>query len=378
MKGRAIIPLVIGLCVGVFALKVFVNVLQKARGATVNDTVSVVCAAVDIDPTVEVQEAMLEVRQVPKSLVPERTFADPKELVGRVTSLTVAKGMPVVDHLLAAKGTPPGMAVRIQEGFRAVAVKIDESAGVAGWVKPGSRVDVVVLLSVRRNNQSETISKTILQNVEVLAVGQDIGNKVDTAAALASSVTLLVNPADVPKLHLASSKGNLRLAMRNQTDHGNGQIASTTDNDLLSMGGEQSLARPARPGGLFAGLFARQPKIDLPQTDKDEQAVRPVMAAAPTPKSWNVEVFMGGQASETVTFEDDSRGARRISGKPDKAAAAAAAPARPASPLNAMRTSAEKPAVTIQDPPGRSSAVDKQAEPAGSWRAGQPQAMESE
>src|SRR3990172_5761012 len=104
MKGRAIIPLVIGLCVGVFALKVFVNVLQKARGATVNDTVWVVCAAVDIDPTVEVQEAMLEVRQVPKSLVPERTFADPKELVGRVTSLTVAKGMPVVDHLLAAKG----------------------------------------------------------------------------------------------------------------------------------------------------------------------------------------------------------------------------------------------------------------------------------
>lgn len=312
MKGRAVIPLVIGLCIGVFALKVFVNVLQKARGATVNDAVPVVCAAVDIDPTVEVQESMLEVRQVPKSLLPDHTFADPKELIGRVASLTLAKGTPVVEHLLAAKGTPPGMAVRIQEGFRAVAVKIDESAGVAGWVKPGSRVDVVVLLSVRRNNQSETISKTILQNVEVLAVGQDIGNKVDTAAALARPVTLLVNPADVPKLHLASSKGNLRLAMRNQGDHGSGQVASTTDNDLLSLGNENSSKGVKPRTSIFGRLFEKQPKMDPPQTDKDEQAVRPLLAAAPRPQSWSVELFVGSQAGETVTFEDDTRGARRI------------------------------------------------------------------
>jgi Flp pilus assembly protein CpaB len=124
MRGRAIIPLVVGLGVGFVALKFFVNVLQKAKGAP-TELVSVVYAAANIEPTVEIQDSMVEVRQVVKDAAPDSGFSQKAELVGRVASWPIPKGCPIGAMQLAPKGTPHGMAVRITNGFRAVAVKID-------------------------------------------------------------------------------------------------------------------------------------------------------------------------------------------------------------------------------------------------------------
>lgn len=308
MRGRAIIPLVVGLGVGLMALKVFVNVLQKAQGAT-SETVPVVFTTTDIEPTIEIQESMVEVKNVPKEAAPDTGFADIGEVVGRVTSWPIPKGAAIGAMQLAPIGTPPGMAVRITDGYRAVAVKIDESVGVAGWIKPGSRVDVVALLSSPDRCTQGSISKTILQNVEVLAVGQEIGTAGDTAAAVTSTVTLLLPPADVPKLHLAETKGRLRLAMRNPHDTGLNAAKVTTDNDLLSLASTEKRDAKASTAALIAAFLAKQAKNRPAQTDKEPEP-KAVQA-----KAWTVELHKGVEAIESVKFERDAHAWHRIEQK---------------------------------------------------------------
>src|SRR5438876_13770 len=162
MKAKAIIPLVLGLGIGIFAIKMFVNVLKKAKGST-GETVEVVRARVDMAPTIEITEQMVEMASVPETLCPKLAIRDKKEVIGRVTANSIPQGCPVVQSLLAPKGTLPGLAARIKDGFRAVAVKVDESVGVAGWVKPGSKVDVVAVMSGRAGSKNEIISRTILR-----------------------------------------------------------------------------------------------------------------------------------------------------------------------------------------------------------------------
>lgn len=316
MRGRAIIPLIVGLGIGLLALKVFVNVLQKAKAAPAS-TVPVVFAMTNIEPTLEIQDSMIEVRNVPKEAVPETGFSDKKDVVGRVASWPIPKGCPIGSMQLAAKGTPAGMAVRIKDGFRAVAVKIDESAGVAGWLKAGSRVDVVALMDRVERGANKAISKVILQNVEVLAVGQDIGRASDTAAELARSVTLLVSPADVPKLHLAETRGKLRLAMRNQRDAGIGQENSTTDNQLLAL--NDTTESPASSGGgsLLNAFFKGQAKVQPDQTDKTMQLVEATPAKTDQQQPWIVEVYRGQENMEAVQFERNAGDWQRVSGKGD-------------------------------------------------------------
>jgi pilus assembly protein CpaB len=296
--------------VGLIALKVFVNVLHKAKAAP-SETLPVVFAAANIEPTLEIQETMLELRNVPKDLVPETGFREKGEVAGRVASWPIPKGSAIGAMQLAAKGTPPGMAVRIADGYRAVAVKIDESAGVAGWIKPGSRVDVVALLS-SPNRGNESFSKVILQNVEVLAVGQDIGKAGETAAELTKSVTLLVAPEDVPKLHLAETKGKLRLAMRNQHDATTGKDCTTTDNDLLALGSTGHPTSRPTTSSLLSGILNAQAKIGLEQTDKDNQSEAASARRAPASQPWTVELYKGPQDVETIKFEGKAPQWRRV------------------------------------------------------------------
>lgn len=327
MKSRAIIPLAVGLAVGVFAIKVFTDVLQKAKGASKTDDVTVVCATRDIAPAMEITETMIEVKQVPRAGAPQMAFTEAQEVLGRVASLTIPRGMAVVPTLLAPKGTPPGMAVRIKDGYRAVAVKVDEFAGVAGWIKPGSRVDVVAVMQTTgaSGRQRGTISKVILDNIEVLAVGQDLGSAGDMGASVVKSVTLLVRPEDVPKLHLAGTKGTIKLAMRNQRDYSISGKAQTTDKELFDgapgSGSSNSHTPKAMKSSILSRLFRTEPKTEPDATDKTREAPEepePVaVAVVPQKKQpWCVEL-LEGQQMEEVWFSDDGRRARRLEGKPE-------------------------------------------------------------
>jgi pilus assembly protein CpaB len=303
---------------------------------------------------------MLELAKVPSALAPKMIFSDPKELVGRVTTQTIPQGTPVVPTLLAPKGTPAGMTARIKDGYRAVAVKVDEVVGVAGWVKPGCRVDVVAVMTGRRGSESETISKVILQNVEVLAVGQDIGTSGETAAAVAKTVTLLVRPDAVTRLHLASTKGTVRLAMRNQSDGDDSRVAQTTDNEIFT-GEKPKKAGTSGGAGLLGQLFGKQPKPAPKATDKEPAAPKPVVvAAAPAPPQWSVEVLSGSK-SYNVVFDGEGADARRVDGGAKAATRTQTTPVAPAAPRTigtpnrsrSLQSGSDDPAADMELKPGK-------------------------
>jgi len=278
MKAKAYIPLAVGLVVGVLAIKLTFDFVRKARGDTMSGQgVAVVRARATIPMAAEITNDMVEVVQVPKAFVPKDAFAKKEDVVGRVTNVIVTKDLPITANLLAPKGTTPGMEARIPRGYRAVAVKIDESSGVAFLVKP----------------DSETVSKSILENIEVAAVGQELGNNTDKASVATKSVTLLLKPEDVPTLHLAAQKGKILLAMRNQVDMSSRQLAATTEKKLL--GREETKDTSAKPG-LFSRLLS---KNDAAPT-KPRPETRPVaVPAAKHPSDWSVEVIASSRKNKT-------------------------------------------------------------------------------
>lgn len=224
MKGKAIIPLVLGLCVGVVAVKLLVDTMKRAQAANAaRNTVTIVRAKQDIDAYSMITKEMVETVETSDGrLIPQaERLTSLDAVVGRVTSKGVPQTSPVLASMLAPEGTPAGMVGRIPPGFRAVSVEIDEVTGVAYQLKPNDWVDVIVVMDVesagsgRRNK--ETVAEVILQHVQIAAIGQATTGKPGEGASkvkAAKSATLLVSEEDVPKLHLAATRGKITLAMR--------------------------------------------------------------------------------------------------------------------------------------------------------------------
>jgi pilus assembly protein CpaB len=187
------------------------------------ETVPVVVAADDVPRFVSVTADHLTVRDCPKDLVPPGALTSVEEALNRVTLNPVVKGETVLDSRLAPRGSGRGMAPGIAPGKRAFTIQTPNVAsGVAGFILPGSKVDVLLTVSTYgatdANGGGSTI--TLLQNVEILAVDQRVDapaeNKVDTKDL--RSVTLLVTPEEATKLDLGQNKGALHLSLRNPAD----------------------------------------------------------------------------------------------------------------------------------------------------------------
>lgn len=239
MKGKAVIPLVLGLCVGLVAVKFLVDTIQRAKGANAaSKTVQIVRALEDIDSFQEIRPEQVEVIEAPDSkLAPSAERVSSTEaVIGRVTSKFIPANSPILQSMLAPDGTPPGMVGRIPPGYRAVSVKIDEVTGVAYQLKPGDWVDVIVVMDIDpagTSRRRETIAEVILQKVQVAAIGQGMTTPQPSSGSVkpAKSATLLVRDEDVPKLHLAATRGKITLSMRGEedTETGNPMLASSDD-----------------------------------------------------------------------------------------------------------------------------------------------------
>ncbi len=227
MKRKAIVPLLLGLGVGLVTVKLAVDTIRKAQaGNSAQVTVMVVQAKQDIAAFEEITAEMVTLLETAdSSLVPATERIETlEEALGRVSAKAIPMGSPVLKDMLAQKGTPAGMVGRIPSGFRAVSVKIDESTSVAFQLKPGDWVDVTVVMDVASGlrGRKETIAETILQRIQVAAVGNTTRPAEGAGAATkikpAKSATLFVREADVPKLHLASTRGKITLSMRGDED----------------------------------------------------------------------------------------------------------------------------------------------------------------
>jgi len=271
MKGRAIIPLVLGLGVGLVAVKFLVNTLQNAKGSTTEQQIEVVRATQDIDDYQEVTPEMLEVvKTVKNSLVPTvDRIGSVDEVIGRVTAKSIPANTPILWSMLAPPGTPGGMVGRIPPGFRAVSVKIDEVTGVAYQIKSGDWVDVIVVMDVDSGGMGRskhTVAEVILQNVQVLAMGRSVGGAPDDAGSStkpAKSATLLVRVEEAPRLHLAGTRGKITLAMRGSDDEITEDPVVADSSELFGLQGKEApgpVQQVATTGSRFVrGLAFEKP-----------------------------------------------------------------------------------------------------------------------
>jgi len=258
-------------------LLVSYNVYNRLRAITSQSNsaneVPVVVAADDIEVGAKLKANDLRVINVPQSSVPPGAFSAPTKVLGRGAVLPIGRGDFILPNKLAALDAGAGLPSMIPPGMRAVSVRVNDVVSVAGFVQPGTRVDV---LDTGNGNDRQTV--TVLQNVAVIAVG---GSLLERLAGEQSApvITLLVSPDDAQKLALASQEGRIQLALRNPLDTKKDAIAATRASSLYSS--------------------------ERPATTEAKAKVRKVTAkiSAPAPGPYQVEMIRGNKRDETK-FED--------------------------------------------------------------------------
>jgi len=250
-----------------------------ARTAEV-PTSHVVVAASDLQLGAELKATDLKAIQWPAGAVPEGSFSNPEELVGRGLILPVVQNEPFLPSKLAPKEAGAGLPPVIQPGYRALSVRVNDVVGVAGYVLPGTRVDVVATVNPTQQ-PTDITSKVILTNVLVLAAGTKIERDVENNKPVqVNVVTMLVNPDEAERLTLASTEGKIQLALRNPMD----QTAPHTSG--------------VRPAGLMgSGVSAPVRRVAANTAAPRAEVVKP----APLP---TVEIIRGDKRAQEAVAQE--------------------------------------------------------------------------
>jgi pilus assembly protein CpaB len=193
------------------------NVPKNSPTSSALPTSAVIVAAQDLQIGAAIRQEDLRAIQWPSNAVPAGAFGKPEDLIGRGLIQPVMTNEVFLPSKLASKEAGAGLPPVIPEGFRALSVRVNDVIGVAGYVLPGTRVDVVATVNPTQN-QPDITSKVILTNVLVLAAGTKIEQDEKNKPIQVSVVTLLVNPDEAEKLTLASTEGKIQLALRNPLD----------------------------------------------------------------------------------------------------------------------------------------------------------------
>src|SRR5687768_13186099 len=273
---RFFIVLVGALMFGVLAAVSVSRYLSSAQAYSKNlNNVAVAKVAIPIGSKIVAEQIM--VVQFPKESTPDGAYDSPEKLAGRVAVVNIAAREPITESRLAAEGTAAGLAAIIPEGYRAMTVKVDDAAGISGFIQPGTLVDVVVTIDPEGIARQDPISKIVLQNIKVLASGQNIDKPEDEREANSvKAVTLQVTPEQAEKLALAATEGKLQLVMRSQIDQGNEETPGASERNLL--GGDTAMPVP-EPGS----LKSEQPK-DKPKPARGLISVSTPAVTAPAPQ----------------------------------------------------------------------------------------------
>lgn len=237
------LALVIALVASVYVYRQLQRSQPSTEGKVVKQT-QVVVAAGPVNPGQELTATDLALMDWPAGKQPPGSLSRVEDAVGRATITPLVQGELVLDQELATRAAGAGLAVTIPEGMRAVSVGVDDVVAVAGFVTPGTMVDVMV--TGMGTTGPET--RTILERVRVLAVGQQVetvGGKPQTAPV----VTLLVSPEDAERLTLATAEGKIHLALRNTVDQSDASPAPVYGSSMFLGTGP---APPAVPRAVAA------------------------------------------------------------------------------------------------------------------------------
>ncbi len=245
---------------------------MRIAAAKPQPSTRVVAAATDIKIGTVLSAPDLTTVQI-MGTPPKSAILDAKNAIGRGVISNLYAGEPILDDRLAPMGSGGGFAATIKDGMRAIAVRVDQVVGVAGFVLPGMRVDVLVSgtppNATGGNNNTQV--RTILQNIEVLSAGTDIQKDAEGKPQQVQVVNLLVTPEQAQVLALASNETRIQLVLRNPLDTKVAAVQGTAMTNLF----------------LDQNAPANKPKLT--------GAVRPKAKPADT---WTVTVINGGTKTE--------------------------------------------------------------------------------
>jgi pilus assembly protein CpaB len=289
---RFFIVLAGALLFGLLAAVSVSRYLSSAQAYTKNlSQVAVAKVAIPLGTKIIAEQVTMV--QFPKESTPDGTFSSAEKLVGRVAIVNIGARESITEARLAPEGTAGGLSAVIPEGYRAMTVKVDDVVGISGFIMPGTLVDVVVVIDPAENtSRQDPISKIVLQNIKVLANGQNIDKPEDQREANSvKAVTLQVLPEQAEKLALASTEGKLQLVMRNSTDQGDEETKGIDKRALL--GGDRANPVP-EPGSLKSEQPAVQPRTRRVRAHTDVKAAPTASPSQEKPRS-SVEMIEGAK-----------------------------------------------------------------------------------
>src|SRR5581483_6706522 len=215
-RNRLLLIGLLALTVGGFVSMVVYKAMKVKVASVKEANTSVVVAAADIPVGQKLTAKDMREIKLPGADLPVGYYSNPAEIDGRGVIQSIGKGEFILPSKLAAPNAGAGMPSLIPPGMRAVSVRVNEVVAVAGFVVPGTRVDILVSGTPKEAN--EPVITTLLENIEVLAAGQKLERAANGEPQSVPVITLLVSPDDAQKLTLASNEGHIQLSLRNPLD----------------------------------------------------------------------------------------------------------------------------------------------------------------
>jgi len=232
-----------------------------------------------------------DVKDVPwLGALPANAVLKREDIIGRGVTTTIYDGEPILENRLAPKGAGGGLAAMIPSGMRAVAVRVNDIVGVAGFVVAGMRVDVLISGNPPNNGSTQgSLTRTLLQNIEVLSAGQEFKKDNEGKPLGVGVVNLLVTPEQAEMLSLASNQTTIQLVLRNPLDTQVAKTPGTAVVELFAVNGPKKRPEPAK-------VYVKAPPKPAPLPLPLPVEVKP---APPVRQAFVMEVINGGKRSET-------------------------------------------------------------------------------
>ena len=273
---------VLALALGFLASVYVYRNLQSKTGPGFEAGVDVIVAAEDLQVGARVEEHDIKIIRIPAADLPPGAPRRRSEVLGHGVIVPISKGEFILPNRLAGENAGSGLPSLIPPGMRAVSVRVNEVVSVAGFVTPGTRVDV--LLTGTPGGGAEQQTTTVLQNIAVLASGHTLERTATGEAQTTAVITLLVSPDDAQRLTLASSEGHIQLALRNPLDTKQDEVPASNSRGLYRF------TAPAAPAQPVAVHHTVMKKITPPP---------------PTSTGVSVEVYQGDKKPDVVKFPDE-------------------------------------------------------------------------
>ena len=243
-RNRLLLIGILALGVGALVSYMVYTTLRRTVATVKQANTQVVVAALDLQVGSKLEDKDLREIRLPGADLPQGYYQNKSDVLGRGVVVSIAKGEFILPSKLAAENAGAGLPSLIPPGMRAVSVRVNEVVAVAGFVVPGTRVDV--LLTGNPRGTDEPLTTTVLENVEVLAAGQKLQRSAQGEPQSVPVITLLVSPEDAQKLTMASNEGRIQLALRNPLDTSEENLAVLRDSSLYRVGAPARDPQPTR------------------------------------------------------------------------------------------------------------------------------------